>query len=132
MALKDYLDTRRTEIEADIKRLRAELADIKKAETAVYGGPGGANQKPSRRTRRGSGIRVGTIKDWILRALRREPEGLETEDVIVAVQAIGGPEVPRNSMTPQLSRLKAAGLVSLDGRLWRIVQQEESLDIFSN
>jgi hypothetical protein len=129
MALKDYLDTRRTEIEADIKRLRAELADIKKAEAAVYGGPG--DQPPARRTRRGTGVRVGSIKDWILRALRREPLGLETEDVIAAVQAIGGPVVPRNSMTPQLSRLKAAGLVTLDGRLWRIVQEEGSLDIFS-
>ena len=44
-----------------------------------------------------------------MRVLRENQDGLETDEVISAVKAAGGLEVPRSSMTPQLSRLKAAG-----------------------
>jgi len=45
---------------------------------------------------------------------------METDAVIEGIRKMGGPLVERSSITPQLSRLKATGLISHDGRLWRL------------
>lgn len=127
MALLDYLSERRAAIEAQLKALRGELAEIRIAEEALMGGV------PTRTpvtTAKGSGlVRPGSIKDWVLKALAIEPDGLDTDAVIYKVIEIGGPTVPRNSMTPQLSRLKADGLLVQEGRLWKLLskaQKEEA------
>jgi hypothetical protein len=122
MPVTELLAQRRAEIEAEIKKLRAELGQIRAAEEAIASMSG--EMAPAPRSRRASGsanVRAGSIKDWIIKALTDHPAGLETEGVIDAVEKLGGPQVPRNSMTPQLSRLKASGYVALDGRLWRRV-----------
>jgi len=123
MALSDYLASRRAEIEAQIKALRAELTEIRIAEDALAGAT------PTRAAVASATgpatVRTGSIKDWVLKALMHEPEGLETDAVIFKVREIGGPEVSRNSMTPQLSRLKAARLIGQEGRLWRLPSKTE-------
>lgn len=127
MALLDYLAARREELEAQMKALRAELAEIRIAEDALTGGkpkeqlygtvhPGGGRML----------VRSGSIKDWIIRALTAYPDGNDTDAVIEAVRKMGGPIVLRSSMTPQLSRLKAAGLIEHVGRNWRIPRQSEA------
>jgi len=121
MALLDYLMGRRAEIEAQIKTLKGELAEIRIAEAALTGG------EPTRSAvvgSQGSGIiREGSIKDWVLKALAMLETPVTTDDIIGAVSIIGGPDVPRNSMTPQLSRLKSMGLIDLEGRHWRLLSQ---------
>jgi hypothetical protein len=119
MALLDYLSGRRAEIEAQIKTLKGELAEIRIAEAALLGGAPGKTVVTS--VRGPSVVREGSIKDWVLKALQDHPSGLETEDVIISIVRIGGPSVPRNSMTPQLSRLKGAGLIEQAGRYWRLL-----------
>ena len=121
--LREYVSQRKAEIEADIKRLRLELAELKAAEDAAVriGGDvtvlGGAARRA-----RGAEVRAGSIKDWVLKALRSAPDGaLETEGVINAVVLLGGPVITRSSMTPQLSRLKSMGLIALVGRRWTIL-----------
>lgn len=123
MALMDYLSTRRSEIEAHIKALRAELAEIRIAEAALSGEGVG---KTVVTTPKGPAVvREGSIKDWILRALTQAPEGLYTEGVITAIQTIGGPEVARSSITPQLSRLKAEGLVTYEVNKWWLLSRSD-------
>ncbi|MFL5297394.1 MAG: hypothetical protein ACJ798_13515 [Phenylobacterium sp.] len=124
MALLDYLAERRLEIEAQIKTLKGELAEIRIAEAALTGVPTGRSVVSSH-SGVSSVVREGSIKDWVLRALAQAPFGLETERVIEAVHRAGGPEVPRSSMTPQLSRLKAAGLITQYGRVWAIPSVSE-------
>ena len=119
MALLDYLRARRDEIEGTMKALKAELAEIRVAEAALTGEP------PVRRSVGGNILRLGTIKDWTMKALEGFPDGLETEAVIEAVRHMGGPLVERSSITPQLSRLKAAGLIMQEGRLWRLPTANE-------
>ncbi len=126
MALLDYLGSRREEIEGQIKSLKAELSEIRIAETALTGGKPG--KKPANSKRQRSVVREGSIKDWVLKALMNTPEGYETDNVIIAVNLIGGPDVPRNSMTPQLSRLKAMGLIEQEGRFWRLIGQQPQND----
>lgn len=113
--LRDYLSTRRSEIEAQIKVLKSELAEIRIAEEAILES-GAAVSAPAQKTK----VRSGSIKNWVLVALEAHPNGLETDDVISAVALCGGPNVLRSSMSPQLSRLKAADLIVQDGRLWKI------------
>lgn len=125
MALLDYLQQRRSEIEAQIKALKAELGEIRVATDALTSSDVvsvSTSGVTAFRTKQ-SAVREGTIKDWVLRALEDVPEGLETDDVTQRVQDIGGPEVPRNSMTPQLSRLKRDGLITQVGRNWQLVKK---------
>lgn len=120
MALLDYLAARRSEIEAQLKTLRAELAEIRIAENALTGA------SPATITLSGGvgkSVRAGSIKDWVLKALAHASDGLDTDAIRIKVNEIGGPDVSRNSMTPQLSRLKAGGLIDLEGRLWRLAPQ---------
>ncbi len=123
MALLDYLLERRAEIEAQMKALKAELGEIRIAEAALTGAPVSRSVMTSV-SGASATVREGSIKDWVLKALMTAPDGLETEGVIDAVRDAGGPDVPRNSMTPQLSRLKAAGLITQEGRSWRLAPRE--------
>ncbi len=119
----DYLATRREEIEAQMRALKAELNEIRIAEAALSGAPLGRTVMSGIR---GSAIvRDGTIKDWIMRALSAFDVGLETDAVIEAIRKMGGPLVERSSITPQLSRLKAAGLLGHNGKLWRLPTEED-------
>lgn len=119
MALVDYLARRREEIETQMRALKNELNEIRIAEAALNGTPSG------RSVVFGSIVRDGTIKDWIMRALGAFPNGLETDGVIESIRKMGGPIVERSSITPQLSRLKAAGLIGHNGRQWRLPTEED-------
>jgi len=122
MTLRAYLLSRSAAIEAEIKVLEVELAEIRVAQAAISGEADAIPSTPIRRRRRPTTVRDGSIKAWILRVLAEfEPDGgLVTDDVIHAVEAMGGPEVLRNSMTPQLSRLKANGVITQQGRRWKL------------
>ena len=129
MTLKNYLASRRAEIEMQIKALKIELSEIRVAEEALSANPGSRSIVS---TSRGPAVvRQGSIKDWIIRALTDNPLGLETDAVIREIVQIGGPTVERSSVTPQLSRLKSIGLIEQQGRFWKLpIQpaQEETPD----
>lgn len=121
MSLRDLLDSRRSEIEAQLKALRAELEDIRIAVAAISGAPPGPVARGPGRPSRNE-IKPGSIKDWVLKALQDEPDGLETEEIIVKIGLLGGPKIVRNSMTPQLSRLKADdNKITLEGKRWKLL-----------
>lgn len=122
MSLRDYLSARREEIEAQIKALRSELNEIKIAEAALSGD---GERVAMTILPGGNAIRPGSIKDWVIKALTAYPDGLDTEALIEAVRKMHGPIFLRSSTTPQLSRLKSAGLIRQDGRLWRLSTEEE-------
>jgi hypothetical protein len=138
MDLDDFILKRRAEIAAQIAELQRELAKLDAAEQAVarvrvgweqVRNPAPANVPAPHRTRR-AGVREGSIKDWILRALAHRPGGLETGEVIVQVAILGGPNVQRPSMTPQLSRLKEAGRIIQVDRKWMLSEPDQlRLDI---
>jgi hypothetical protein len=92
--------------------LQEELAKLDAAEKAAVG-----VTKPQPASARK--IRPGSIMDWALRALEANPGGLETMEIIATVGAIGGPaEIGKNSLTPQLSRLKKSGMIIQVHRHW--------------
>jgi hypothetical protein len=132
MTIRDILAARRAELEAQVKDLMIELAQIDAAEKAIEGVSSGFGpqadfiaplQPTANADRSASKPRDGTIKDWICKALAANAHGLETEAVIEAVKQLGGPEVIRSSMSPQLSRLKSDGVIKQVGRLWILEPQ---------
>jgi len=137
MALRDFLSARRSEIETQLKALKAELEEIRVAEAAINGVSALAPSAAATGVRRlgrpkGTEIRPGSIKDWIKKALFDENDGLETEEIISKINRMGGPPVPRNSMAPQLSRLKSDdGLITLEGKRWKLLPPRAEPD-FSN
>jgi hypothetical protein len=134
MDLAGFIQTRRAEIADEIRVLQKELARLDAAERAAARVDVGWQTASSEETvavqarpKRGPSVRVGTIKDWIVKALASQPGGLQTEEVIIAIELIGGPTVPRNSMTPQLSRLKKNGVITYSGKHWMVVQPQAGL-----
>lgn len=85
------------------RMLLAELNEVRVALKAI----GGGERTPSTRT---------TIKSTALALIEGSPEGLTSAEVVFGMRGKGLPST-RESVTPQLSRLKAGGaLVYLNGR----------------
>jgi hypothetical protein len=63
-----------------------------------------------------------TMKDLVRRALReRFPEGAKAAELVELFnREWGRPDVIRSSLSPQLSRLKKDGEVTLDGEIWKL------------
>jgi hypothetical protein len=66
-----------------------------------------------------------TIKDMVLEVLGPIAEGAEALTILQFIKDRFGKEIERTSLSPQLSRLKRDGLLDLDGKLWRIADQNE-------
>lgn len=60
------------------------------------------------------------MKEMIFSALNVVPEGLDVNDLIDFIQAAFDVEVARTSLSPQLSRMKAEGVLELAGDVWRL------------
>lgn len=68
----------------------------------------------------GDDRRRPTMKEMIFSALNVVPEGLDVNDLIDFIQAAFDVEVARTSLSPQLSRMKAEGVLELAGDVWRL------------
>lgn len=87
------------QIQAELNELDRELAAIDVAEMR-YSAPQSSGTKNK-----------ATIKEMALEILRAEPQGLTTPELSRKIYALFGVEVGKPSLSPQLSRLKAAGRV---------------------
>jgi hypothetical protein len=67
-------------------------------------------------------VQKGSIKEDALRALSDNRTGLLALDVLAHINERRDPPIARTSLSPQLSRLRQAGLVSEAGSVWRITQ----------
>lgn len=64
---------------------------------------------------------AGTIQDGVMQALATEPNGLHVNDLLARMRR-SRPSLTRESLAPQLSRLKRKGRVSSIGRAgWKLV-----------
>jgi hypothetical protein len=63
---------------------------------------------------------VGSIKADVLSVLANAPDGLIALDILSAINARRDVPVHRTSLSPQLSRLKEAGLVDQAKSVWAI------------
>ena len=65
--------------------------------------------------------RTTTIKDEVLEILSEHPEGLTALEILAIVQERFRPELLRETLSPQLSRLKQAGKLTTHNKIWRAV-----------
>lgn len=112
----------RADVAARLEVLEAELHEIDVALEAIGGTPG------LLRIAAGLGgadtsIKGQTLKQLTVRALQDHfPGGASAAQLLDVFRNAYGREVERSSLSPQLSRLKEAGVIDLDGnRLWRLV-----------
>lgn len=105
--LREFIVKRQNEVREAMRALKAEEAELRIALHAI---DERAPEAPSRLATKSSRM---TIKSKILAVLEDRPDGGTADDVIQWVLEAHGTEVPRSSMSPQLSRLKADGEVAL-------------------
>lgn len=118
--LQDFIARRKAELEAEIDRLRAELRQIVLAESVVTAGaPVTGEQQP-----------VGTIKEQVVKILADSPRGLSAIEIQARLSERFDRIVKRESLSPQLSRLGAEGVLCREGKLWRLPVVGSALDRF--
>lgn len=120
-----YIATRKREIAEQIQSLQAELSVLAAMESAlrsVSPVPAadpfiitGLPQPPPKRRMVEGGIKARVMSVLV----GMEPgKGMSAQDILVALKVFCDLEIPRTSLSPQLSRLRADGMVSLDNGIW--------------
>ena len=109
--LREFIATRRAEIAKKMSMLMRERRELRIALAALD------DQNANSRSESG-GL---TIKTMIVEALRAGGPA-SAEQLIRRIRRDRGVDIRRSSLSPQLSRLKAEGMVDLDStnRAWRI------------
>lgn len=132
-----YLDEKRAKRLKQIQRLQADLAEIDKAER-LYRASGATGAAPPKsegllfevpepsgvvELPHGNALK-GTIKDRVLTILGKNPDGLTSSQILNVLQISGLPSLMRESLSPQLSRLKGEEKIVLNHGLWSIPKHE--------
>lgn len=118
--INDYLPRRKAEILALIGELKAELRQIAAAEAA--------GELASRRKAKSAVRGPETIKEQVIAILTDCPNGLEATEILDRLRVRFGRELKRESLSPQLSRLGADGVIERNGKTWILPVVGNALD----
>ncbi len=116
-SLRNQLGRLTTEIES----VKLELQDVDTALAAIDGKIKSSNVAQVRTNNESSAPR--TIKEMILEILALMPDGAEATELLSFIDERFGKKLERTSLSPQLSRLKKDGLISLSGKVWTINEE---------
>lgn len=94
-----------------MKLLERELAEIRTTWGALKGDGSAPPRQPAM-----------TIKEMIRQIVRGRPDGLAAGEILREIESRFGVGVERTSLSPQLSRLRAAGEVTLQDGRWYSTQ----------
>jgi hypothetical protein len=111
-ALRQFLSRREAEILEQMKLLDQELAEIRATWATLQGGGGPPPRRASQMT----------IKEMIRSILRSRPDGLAAGEILQEIQERFSVAVERTSLSPQLSRLRDSGDVTLVNARWYSTQ----------
>jgi len=109
--LRQFLSRREAEILEQMKVLEKELAEIRAAWAALQSEAGVGPPRPS-----------VTIKDMVRQILKGRPDGLRAKELLREIQDRFGVAIERTSLSPQLSRLREAGEITLQQGRWYSLQ----------
>jgi hypothetical protein len=112
---RDYLLSRRREIEAQAAPYLSELSDIDAALTAL-------GSKPSKSTHfhRDSSNKKLSVDKQVIETLRENPEGLRTQRLGMELNVRYGRQLSTKNLSWYCSRLKKRLLIKQDGELWKL------------
>jgi DNA-binding transcriptional ArsR family regulator len=133
-SISEFILRRRGELTGEAEPLRerlraidSELRELKVAEDAIKRAPPSLlppsplfNSDPSY-FMTGRAPR-GAIKKAIVRTLAGHPDGLDAMSILSDINRRDGTDYERTSLSPQLSRLKADGIVTLNGNIWSLIR----------
>lgn len=114
--LREFMAARRAEIQSQIKALRLEMAEIDAAFSALSL----EGQAKPARERGSSGTGKKTLKELAIEAIRSRHEGMEAAEILRWIKDMAGKDVPRESLSPQLSRLGQDGTLMREGMVWKL------------
>lgn len=120
--LAEFLTQRKAQIKAQIVALKKELQSIQAAEDAIVTDDE-EDTVGATGTRRSS-TRI-TIKTMVVAALRNKQNGGDAHEIIKAIKEQYGKDIPRPSMSPQLSRLKDDGYLELRNGNWCLTEKAQ-------
>lgn len=117
----DFLTQREGEIEGEIKALNDELRGIYAAKQAmgIFVRPVDKVSAPNVNPIADSGQRMSNM-GMVKAVLADFPDGKESNDLLSIVKERFGVEIPRSSLSPQLSKLKKKGEVKWRGGKWKL------------
>ena len=104
--VKKLLMEKEAELRAEIGRLQADLRDVQKARAAILA------EAPAKKSE--------TIKEQVLRLLADHPAGLSANEILEKLAARYGRRLKRESLSPQLSRLKKDRLIENEKKIWNL------------
>jgi hypothetical protein len=105
--LRQFLSRRQAEILDQMRALERELGEIRAAWAALESETGVPAQKQS-----------PTIKDMVRQILLGRPDGLRAKELLREIQDRFGVTIERTSLSPQLSRLRESGEITLVNGRW--------------
>jgi hypothetical protein len=124
--LRTFVRSRLEELEGEIAAIEerlpplyAERADLLRVITALDG-----DDRLRARARRTPLVgREHTIKEMAVSVLQGRPSGAGVRAIIDDIEKRFGVQIPRTSLSPQLSRLGQDGVIVQNGREWKIVSR---------
>lgn len=131
--LADFIARRRRELDEaeaklieELRVIAQERATLKQAEIAA--------SKPKdvetefqqllskKNSKRKRNIKQNTIMDSVIKILEKHMDGLIALDILRELNKVREFPLLRTSLSPQLSRLRQAGYIELDGSSWRLLK----------
>lgn len=61
-----------------------------------------------------------SVREMLVHILRGSPRGLDVRTLLNLLKSVFGADVPRTTVSPQLSRMKQEGLLTLEGDVWKL------------
>jgi hypothetical protein len=127
-SIRKLLAKRKSEILNNIKLLRRELSEIRAMEQAL------TIQSDDPKNSRNHELRSNqslTFQDMIMLTLKSTPEGATANELLEMIDGRFNKKIMRSSISPQLSRLKQKGKVTLKDGMWAIISDSpETPDLF--
>lgn len=132
----DFIARRRRELDEEETELRKRLSVIAMEREHLFNAEKvsfGVNTPESEVVRairkRKRGIKPGTIMASVINILKDSREGLTSSEILEKLNLSREANwLKRESLSPQLSRLRQAGFIELDGSIWRLSDNRQDND----
>jgi hypothetical protein len=115
--IKEWLGS----LEEKAKRLRMELEAVEEERQKLLSALGAfESEKRNRRPRR---LKAMTLKEAVVEILVQAGHGLTASEILHELNSRHGTDFERESLSPQISRLKNEGTLALSGKNWHLIGQ---------
>lgn len=120
LTTEEFAKARIKVILKEIKALRGELALLRGIKKGTAAAKNRAQDAPKRKR---SGL---TFQDMIVEVLREQPNnGADAQEILKLILDKFNKQIERSSISPQLSRLKDKGVLSLDDNVWSLTDEHK-------